>query len=335
MINLKKALVLKGRDVHSYRITQGLQSCGFEVLLSENLEEVNDSFDIAFVDPSYTGSTDSLKAKVILFYDCEDSPFEFYPGRAYHDLKDKVEHYAKLVYVDGDREDGIKNIAFPIANFANLSHIAKNSQRGISDNFTPFFHGVPTWAHIEKEDIKSDMVFESDEELKLNSLCFETTNGKVDYNQRVDWILSFIKNKMPIHAGFVLDAYPIDVLCDKFGEGMKSLNSPRLHYLDSMAHLLRNNVCLCPTGHDRISWRTYDIMAAGSILFWTDVGERKMLYMPEVYVTVKDGESIAEVYQKNEKDFDSLLKESNRNRDLMSSLTPDKIKTDFLNQFNG
>ena len=47
-----------------------------------------------------------------MFYDCEDSPTDFYPGVGYEALKNKCVSYAKMNWVDDDRNDNIKNIGF-------------------------------------------------------------------------------------------------------------------------------------------------------------------------------------------------------------------------------
>ena len=334
-----KVLVLQGRDFHTYRLVQGFLSCGVEVFETSNELDNFSKFDIAFVDPSYPHPVDKINADRILFYDCEDDPKSFERGEAYEALKDSVEFYAKLVYIEDDRGDGIKNIAFPINYFTSLINIANSDLSHIPYTFNPLLIAAPTWLEVPPEQVKEDDKYSFSKEEDIYSFDIDKNRekhyrntGMISYNQRIDWLLSMEQNDIPHTGGLVFKDYTHEYVGNIFGTGVSKWDHPRIGYMDNLLLLHTNKVCLCPGGHDRISWRTFDIMAMGSILFWTDVGDRKMLYMPEVYVKVKDGESLAEVISTNEDSFPLLLEESIKNKEIMKTLTPERILKDFLRQ---
>ena len=93
-------LIIKGRDPHTeHRIVMGFRSYGCNVKVIEKYEELtNERYDIVFVDPSVQfDPSNKLNTDVLMFYDCEDSPYDFDAGVAYEVLKDKVIAYAPIV----------------------------------------------------------------------------------------------------------------------------------------------------------------------------------------------------------------------------------------------
>ena len=76
-------LIIKGKDYHTYhRIVPGFQSYGCNVVVKEAYADIpNERFDIIFVDPSVDFDPSSkLNTDVLMFYDCEDSPYDFHGG---------------------------------------------------------------------------------------------------------------------------------------------------------------------------------------------------------------------------------------------------------------
>lgn len=335
-----KCGILRGNDLHTYRLSQGLMACGIHVEYLTGTRVAPNVYDIVFVDPSYPEPVQRNIGRRVVFFDCEDDPRYFDPGPAYESLKDYVEFYVKLVYVEDDRGDGIKNIAFPIAQFITLQFYAERlATRGQSltnhSTFTPIHIGVPTWLrpYVPVE----GGVYNFDEDQDIYPL--EKTPEEADnlrYNQRIDWLLSLQKNNIPFVGGLVFkeeeECYSQDYVANLFGEGVRNWSHPRIGYMENILSLAEHRLALCPAGHDRISWRTFDIMAVGSILFWTDVEDIKMLYMPQSYVKVKDGCDLGTVLKEHEPDYPELLKEARKNVELMRSLTPQKVKKDFLKQ---
>jgi hypothetical protein len=333
--------ILRGNDLHTYRLFQGLRSCGIESVVIQDENIPKGAYDIVFVDPSFPRSVSHDMGSKIIFFDCEDDPRHFDPGEAYYSLKDHVEFYAKMVYVEDDRKDGIKNIAFPIQTYLGLRNFAKSDLSNVPYSFDPVFIGVPTWANPDS--IVDGGAYSFDEEQDIHSVVTlpeeEITDGgsNIRYNQRVDWLLSMEKSGIHFEGGLVFkedDCYSQDFVSNLFGKGVRKWAHDPISYQQNLMSIIQNKVALCPTGHDRISWRTFDIMAAGSILFWTDVEDRKMLYMPKSFVKVKDGDNLGECLQEHEKYYEELLGESRRNSELMSSLTPEVVKKDFLHQLD-
>ena len=329
-----KVGILRGNDAHTYRISQGLMGCGIHVEYLTGTRVAPNVYDIVFVDPSYPEEVQHNIGRRVIFFDCEDDPRHFDPSAAYYSLKDHVEYYAKLVYVEDDRGDGIKNVAFPIVNYLTLSDFARNDWSEIPYSLSPIFIGVPTWLRPFEEK-GGTYSFDTERDIYSVEKPREEENN-LRYNQRVDWLLSMEQHDIPYQGGFVfkedVDCYTQDFVCSLFGEGIRKWSHPPIAYQANLLSLLQNKVGLCPAGHDRISWRTFDIMATGAILFWTDVEDRRMLYMPEASVIVKDGEDFGKVLNSYEESLPELLRESEKNVELLASLTPPKVKEDFLKQ---
>ena len=73
-------------------------------------------------------------------------------------------------------------------------------------------------------------------------------------------------------------------------------------------------------------------MATGAILFWTDVGNQKSLYMPKEFIKVKDGEDIASKILNSHKDFYNMWEAAQENRKIFASLTSEQVMSDFMEQ---
>ena len=327
------ALILKGHDVHTYRLEQGLQSCNVKTFTVEHYIDIpSDKYDIVFVDPSfpYDVGGSKLNSDRVVFFDCEDDPLHFDPGEAYDSLKDKCLYYVKMNYRDEDhREDGIKNIGMPLNIFGTVAQVAQlEVPKFTFRNAVPYLLAAPTFIgsytpvegghYATGEGVSSLGVFD---------------DGMHMYNQRLDWLLS-MRNSHLFHVGGIVfkeDNLSVDWQSKYFGEVEPFQMNP-VSWQDHIQHLFNYRIALCPTGHDRMSWRVFDIMATGGILFWTDVGNQKSLYMPKEFIKVKDGEDIATKILNSQKDFYNMWEASQENRKVFASLTPEKVMEDFLEQ---
>jgi len=313
-----KINVIPGRDPHYTRLTQSLQALGHEVLVGE--PETGVKFDMAFVSPSYDKGYN--QSENILFFDAEDDHKHFDPGVAYHELKDKVIAYAKMHYVDDDRGDGIKNVAFPIIPY--LTHIQAASVQ-IPDfsakNAVPFMAVSPTFIGNYKGTAPRDPRFTA-----------EFAPGDLMYNQRYQWLYSLEENNIFYQGGVVFwkDNVSFEEQRKYYGDVIKTFEVSRVeNYLEKLAYC---RIGLCPTGHDRLSWRVFDIMAMGSILISTDRQDQKHLYNPKAIIEIKDDEDLGMTLHKLQPDYKEIWKEHNENRKVLSQLTPDIIWKDFKEQ---
>lgn len=330
---MSKILIIKGRDVHTSRMMYGFLNCGNEVTVIEKYEELNGSYyDIIFIDPSVKFDPSSkLNCNYLMFYDCEDSPYDFYPDLAYFTLKDKIKYYAKMNFVENDRNDGIKNIAFPLPIYNQIINTSKYDFMNFEEKYCKSFllgHGT----YIGNYKIQNGYYNCSKD---IFSIGMAYNNGKIDflYNQRIDWILSMIKNNIPYVGGLVFgnNNMSLEWQSKHFGN-VEKIKCEYMPWIETFKQHALNKIGLCPTGHERLSWRIFDLMASGSIIFWTDNKKQQSLIMPEEYITVPDGIDFAEIYFENEKNFKEIWKASQKNKELMASLTSEKIMDKFFKQ---
>lgn len=321
-------LIVRGRDFHTVRLEQSLASLGQPFKTVTDPSEIkNIRYSIAFVDPSFGYDISTiLKADKIVFYDCEDSPTDFYPGEAYYTLK--CDRYVKMNYIDNDRKDDIKNVAFPLPVYMHLATLANifKDIREVNTSYRPTFIGHPTY--IGRYD-HPDLVKHK------NSVGCKVLSSTGMYNQRIDWVKSIreldSENK---DVGIVFSKADnnlnIKFHLEHFGD-VRPYEVPAIAHNQLCLKNAVNKMSLCPTGHERLSWRIWDIMSSGSILFITDFGQQKSFYMPKEYVIVEDKYNIAEVISKlSNQDLLDLHKAAKKNQDFILSLTPEKIWEDFI-----
>ena len=333
---MRKILIIKGKDVHTHqRIASGFYQAFNEVKVIENYNDLDDShYDITFIDPSVTfDPTSKLNSDQIMFYDCEDDPINFFPNTAYFSLKDKIKYYAKMNYIENDRNDGIKNIAFPLPIYNELSRIAQLDFLNYEEQNKKCFligHGT----YIGNYKIQNGYYNCTED---IFSIGTANNNNKIDflYNQRIDWILSMIKNKIEYKGGIVFQENQTNMSLEwqtkHFGK-VEKIKTNYIPWLETFKYHALNKIGLCPTGHERISWRVFDLMASGSIIFWTDNKKQQSLFMPEEYITVPDAVDFSEIYFKNEKNFKEIWKASQKNKELIANLTPEKVMDKFFKQ---
>tara|TARA_Y100000310_G_scaffold343517_1_gene451568 strand:+ start:3279 stop:4277 length:999 start_codon:yes stop_codon:yes gene_type:complete len=332
---MTQVLIVRGEDRHTYRLEQGMRMCDINYRTVEKYEDIpGDKCDVIFVDPSLSfDPTPKLNSDHVLFYDCEDSPKDFNPGSAYEAMKDKVQFYAKMNWLEDDRGDGIRNIGFPLGVCLPLSQCAEIEAPPFSHhNAIPFFLGTGTFLG-RHEPVKGGNYI-CDTDLNVSSL------GKYEdhymYNQRIDWLLSLRKNNIPHVGGIVFTESNLskEWQSQYFGAGVELLEIGMIPHDKYLETLFNCRVGLCPTGHDRNSWRVFDIMATGAILIWTDSENQKSMYMPKEYVTVEDGEDLGKKLLSIQPDYDELWKACQENRKVFQGLTPEKIWEDFMEQMS-
>jgi hypothetical protein len=282
-----------------------------------------------------------INADQIILFDAEDDPDFFEPKLAYHSLKDKCEFYAKLVYREKEvNKDGLKYIAFPIENFGKFLDFCElpSPSNRLSP---PLFIGSPAYLNFwEAKD--HHFYCETDD---FNPISYFEPDDSFIYSQRFDWLETFTQNNIKYTGGVVFkpealgtthdtNAHSLNFQRNHFGKAVEKYSMPYTHPLQLMMMQLGSKIGISPTGHDRYSWRVFDIMAAGSILLVTDLDDRTMLYNPEVRVTVPDGKNIVEVLEEVRMNEVSLLSEHKKNREILKGKTPEVIWNDFLKQMD-
>jgi hypothetical protein len=320
-------------DPHGYRLVDGFSACGCKVHIAYTREEIPDiKFDIAFVEVSTKFNVkDKIKADIIMIYDCEDDPSHFKPGIAYEELKYSVKYYAKLVYRSKEKQqDGLKYIAIPITNYISLSELAKiQLPEATYKNAVPSFIGTPTFVGSYKKLLKNN----KDKNNDVSCVGY-FDDGLPMYNQRIDWLDSLQKNNQYYIGGLVFkneQNHTLEWQTKYFGN-VKKFEYPMTDYNTYLSILINYRIGLCPTGYDRISFRLYDLMAVGSIIYLTDIEDRVMLYMPKFYITIPDFNDIYNSIDTYRVAFKDLIDESKINREILKNNTPQKVLQDFMEQ---
>lgn len=335
-----RVLVIQGKDVHTNRLVSGLSMAGCNVTVVKAYNKIPDwRADLTFVDPS-AGFDPTLRLNSIktVFYDCEDSPLEYTLGPAFHALKHKIEYYVKMNWV-GETFHGMKLIGFPIAPLLDLAYVANLDLTPYKSNkFKPFFVGSGTF--IGNYHSFCPLNYEEDSDSEITSMGkYYNDNTKEEeliYNQRIDWLLSLIRHKISYVGGIVF--HPNDNLSLKwqqniFGKGVSKLGTNPIDKNSFFHNLFQCKVGLNPTGHDRLSWRIFDLMAAGSIIISTDLKNQKSMYMPKEIITIKDNEDLGTKLLEIENNYQDIWNTSQKNREIFSNLTSEKLWSDFKDQF--
>lgn len=325
-----KALILQGDDRHTYRLQQSMTACGYNTQVVSSYKDIpEEHVDVCFLDPSLSyDPSHKIDADVCMFYDCEDAPTDFDLGEVFYSLKDKVHFYAKMNWVGEDIE-GVRLIGFPIVNALQLSQVAQAELPEFTyRNAIPFFVGAPTFLGrhepVEGRPYLSNATTRSLGEYEDHLM----------YNQRIDWLLSLRENNIPHVGGLVFkgDNLSVEWQSKYFGEGVKDLACNAVNRQEFINALVSNRIGLNPTGHDRNSWRIYDLMATGCILISTEMKGQKALYSPRKVITINDGEDLGSTLLSLQPEYRELWKECQSNREVLSGLTPDKVREDFLLQ---
>jgi hypothetical protein len=277
------ALIIKGNDKHTERIQDGLTACDVHhYTITSTVPTPDITWDIVFIDPSVNFNIPNVKSKMFMFFDTEDATNHFEKGQAYDQYKDKVLAYAKYNYEIDDRKDGIKNIGIPLSHFFQLSAVANAGIVFSHLPFKPYLLSSPTF--IGSYNPVDNGTYSASEDI---TCLGKYDDGGIMYNQRYDWLLSLRANKIKYEGGIVFSPgnnLSIEWQSKYFGSVDKLKTFP-LPLNNCLYNLLKNKIGLNPTGHERISWRTFDIMATGAILFNTDTKNKFALLNPKEYIT--------------------------------------------------
>ena len=321
-------LIIKGNDKHTARLQDGLTVCEVNHhTITSSIPTPDITWDIVFIDPSVNYNIPNLKSKMFMFFDTEDATNHFDPGLAYEQFKDKVVAYAKYNYEQDDRKDGIKNIAFPIAHCIRLQNIANYSTEFREP--TPYLLASPTFIGSY---IPVTGCYNYTDKIKCLG---KHDDGKYMYNQRIDWLLSLRNNNINYAGGIVFSQGNLSLEWQtKYFGDVKQLQGYPANPVANAHNLFKYKMGLNPTGHERISWRTYDIMAAGAILISTDTKNKLTLINPKEYITIYDGEDLGTKLHSLQPQYKEIWKAHQVNREVFKTLTPEKLLTLFLKQLD-
>jgi len=324
-----KILIIKGDDVHTrFRIVPGFTVYGCSVTVVEDYKDLTgERFDLTLVDPSVNfDPTSKLNTDKLMFYDCEDGPEDFKSGEAYNILKDKVIAYVKMNWVDNDRRnDGIKNIGFPLPIYSSLRPVTLFQSN--HSNYLPFLVCSPTF--IGHYDTNKEI------NTNLDIRYLSKVNEETIYSQRLQWFLSLRQNKIDYSGGIVFQNNNSNLSLSwqkKYFGDVDIFQHSAISREDYIRYLLKFNIALCPSGHERISWRMFDAMATGSIIFSTQLCGQRSMIMPKEFIQIHDNEDISLSLTKYIPDYSELLKASNDNRDLFK-ISNEQIMKIFNDQY--
>jgi hypothetical protein len=335
-MKLNKILVLISKEKHSYRLINGFKCLGVEVDVIHSLNEYNlNKYDIVFLDHSADDDEIKINSDCIIFYDCEDNPEHFNPGKLFYSMVDKTNFYSKLVYYSGEKIfNKLTPIAIPITEYSICHNISLNCP---TINSIPkiYFRGTPTYYAIASKNYTpiNTNLYKSFKD--THSLGYDPEYG-VLYNQRVDWLsqLESLDN-FEQDVGLVfkedIDCYSLKFQTKCFGNVGK-FSKNQISYRDHLINLINNKICLCPLGHDRISYRVLDCVATGSIIMINDFEKRKMLYLPEYFIKIPDGADLLPYLEYVQSNYTNILKNSIDNKKMFQSKNQKTILSDFCKQ---
>lgn len=316
-----------------------MRMCGYEVQVVNSEASLRNathsqSIHLVFIDPSITfNPMDAINDPYILsFYDCEDAPTDYNIGTVYKDIAQHIPYYTKMNWV-GEKYDGKKLVGFPNVQLMQTIPVAQAEISEFTNfNAIPFFVGTGTFLGDYTPVDKYGRGYCSND--SVSSIV--PYQDKVLYNQRIDWLLSMQEYNIPYVGGIVFkgDNLSKEWQSKAFGEGVQQLEHPGLDRTAFFNHLFNFRIGLNPTGHDRNSWRIFDLMAAGSIIYDTEQRGIQGLYMPKIKFTVRDGHSLGERITQDRLYMKEMWKESQVNREIIASLTPEKMRKDFEEQFD-
>jgi hypothetical protein len=331
---------------HSYRMVQGLQACGHEVIVNDLGKH---KYDYVFVEASYPYEVNLDSYDNVYLYDVEDDPNHFEPKEAYYQLLDKAKAYVKynrtVDYLDFDDEyygNSIKVICAPIVDYMWRGHHLANAAKHVIEKVNPildaFFIGGPSYYslgytppsganHIDTERLRT----------APENIWDPNRKGQRVYHQRLEWVAKIKTNsRLNFWGGlwFTNDNSNISLDFQKkqFGEGVADYQVNRVDENTLYNGLLNSRFGLCPTGFARSSFRLIELMALGKPILLTDDVKYKYLYNANTYVVIKDGENIDQVMISLKDDLTRLEKWSIENHKLFLELTPQKMWEDFLKQ---
>lgn len=341
---MKTALVLHNGKEHFYRLIQSLvnalQLQVHAISSSEFVYQQEGNYDLVFIAACMDLdelALSKIKYKHLFLFDCEDDPRHFNPGSAYENFKDKASAYVKYTWVDNhNRPDKLKNIGFPPANFWELNKIAK--QADIHRTYMLWSKQMPV-GYFSPTFIGSYLGNAND----LNQPKRQGVNpigvwedGMPMFNQRIAWLESLCQAEIKYDGGLVFGQAGTNMSKEwqtkYFGEKIIEFEKPRISYWEYIRAVMYAGIGLNPTGHARISYRTFDLMATGCIMINTDFGEEKTFLMPKEGITVKDDEQLSDILIKNDLTSYKSVYLSSKNTECFLNKTPEILYNDFIKQ---
>jgi hypothetical protein len=267
-------------------------------------------------------------AKVILF-DCEDDPSHWEPGLSFFALKDTALAYGKLVINEGMPVSDLKEIMLPVAPYLWFNQISQ-APRPLKQNYNPFFRGVGSFIGKYNNKYKNSNLTLSDNPIGDTRFLGVASDGNWVYSQRYQWLMQFEEADIKGDLGIVWGEsnQSLEWQTEHFGN-VSRFGVERISYDESIRRTLSNNSICLPTGYCRWSFRNYDAIACGSVMFSTDYGKKRMLYEPIVYEKIEDYKNIVDAYNKELK-----AEDFRENREILKNLTPEKIWNKFVKQLN-
>lgn len=327
----------KDNNHHSYRLVNGLLSCGLQVEILH--EPNNNKYDYIFVESSYPKEIKLDSYSNIFLYDVEDDPDQNDTGPAYHQLKDKVIAYVKYNYRKSHL-DGMKLIACPLSDYIirgrNVANAVKTFNRTMESHVDAFFIGGPSYYSLGYTAPSSaNHICTND----LNTVPIDIWNKnslKRVYHQRLEWVAKIKSNKNLRFAGglWFRDENNISLEFQKrqFGRDIEKYIVQQVDHNTLYSWLLFSKFGLCPSGFARSSFRLIELMALGKPIILTNDAKYKYLYNPTGHIQVEDGCDIDQILLELKDDKEFILDKSIENHILFRELTPEKMFKDFLTQ---
>lgn len=325
-----KIAIIHDNARHAVRLLDFFPYTGLDYHIYNNSSQFGGgNYDLLLIE---SGITSYIKDKVsksskIVFYDCEDDPQHFEPQGPFYELLDSASAYAKMVFKRNSPVCNLPHISLPLSQYLMYRNICDVNRNKTKDD-SVFFNGAPTF--IGKYNYKYP------DGLSLDSNNFVVAVNDTDwiYGQRYHWLSQLYNSKINVLGGIVFKSgvESLEWQTQMFGERVKFFNHSPISYNHHINACLTIPISINPTGYDRISFRTFDLMSAGNIILNTDIGDREMLYLPIFTIPVGDKDLLIEKYHQVVDNFNELLTESEVNREVFKNITPERIWTKFLNQ---
>jgi len=275
-------------------------------------------------------------------YDVHDDPYLEVNGEAR--LSVDTWNYGKFNWGTNQQKlqasgfGGSNYICLPIPPYLTHAELSRQQMPSHKSRMgkNPFFIGAPTALNEYTAPKGAEFFWKP----SFQPLVVNQGNNQISYLQRAEWLmeLKWEEADDPLVDGGLVFDYPeghpyfIGLAAKMYGRAIQILSTDRMEYPKQLNELATHGICLCPSGHARVSFRTYDIMATGGILVMGDIRDYKLLYMPQYKVTMPDGKGISELVKAIKEDEEPFLKYSEANRAVLDN-TPQQVLDKFMTQF--
>ncbi len=306
------------------RLGRFLQNLGADIYQSSNF---SGQYDLLFVEASIKNDiSEKINGAKIIFVDLEDCPSHFEPSDTFRALEDSALAYGKMVHRPSVEVSKLPQVALPIYQYLihnELCHAPRIDD--LKGQKYMVVAGTMIGNYTKKH--PNGIGFDSNYKGDVKHFA-EFAPGDTVFSQRVRWMLECEMAGVAGKLGIVYrgdSPEGLEFHKKHFGN-IERFYHPQISYRDHAINCLRYGHALNPTGWDRISLRTYDLMAAGNIIYWTDTDDRLQLYMPENFIKVRDEQNIVEVLNT------ACLEDFKVNREILKDLTPEKVWSKFIKQ---